>query len=70
MRGRDYVLPGDVADIAADVMSHRLVLSFEAVADGADPRTIVDAVLGAVPLPEVAPGQHDAALGGHASGHV
>ena len=59
LRGRDYVLPGDVADIAPDVLSHRLVLSFEAVADGADPRALVGEVLGAVRMPEVAPGQHD-----------
>jgi MoxR-like ATPase len=57
LRGRDYVLPGDVADIAADVLSHRLVLSFEAVADGVDPKTVVASVLGAVPQPRVAPTQ-------------
>ena len=38
LRGRSYVLPADVAEIASDVMSHRLLLSFDAVADGADPR--------------------------------
>ena len=68
LRGRDYVLPGDVADIAPDVLSHRVVLSFEAVADGVDPRAIVGEVLGAVRMPEVAPGQHDAAVG--ATGHA
>lgn len=62
LRGRDYVLPGDVADIARDVMSHRIVLSFEAVADGVDPRAVVGSVLAAVPMPEVSPGQHDAAV--------
>ncbi|MFW5470065.1 AAA family ATPase [Knoellia sp. CPCC 206435] len=68
LRGRDYVLPGDVADIAPDVLSHRLVLSFEAVADGADPRALVGEVLGAVRMPEVAPGQHDSVVG--ATGHA
>lgn len=63
LRGRDYVLPGDIADIAPDVLSHRIVLSFEAVADGVDPRAVAGAVLQAVPMPEVAPGQHDAAVG-------
>ncbi|KGN33244.1 ATPase [Knoellia sinensis KCTC 19936] len=68
LRGRDYVLPGDITDVAADVLSHRLVLSFESVADGIDPRVVVDAVIAAVPLPEVAPGQHDtvAPLADHA----
>ena len=33
LRGRDYVLPGDVADLAVDVLAHRLVLTYEALAD-------------------------------------
>ena len=59
LRGRDYVLPGDVADVASDVISHRLVLGFDAVADGVDPRAVVAAVLAAVPVPQVAPSQVD-----------
>ena len=59
MRGRDYVLPRDVADVAADVMAHRLVLSFDAVAEGVDPRQIVDYLVSVVPQPQVAP--HDSA---------
>lgn len=59
LRGRDYVLPGDIADMARDVLAHRIVLSFEAVADGVDPRGVVASILAAVPMPEVAPGQHD-----------
>ncbi|SFF33351.1 AAA family ATPase [Curtobacterium sp. YR515] len=54
LRGRDYVLPGDVADVASDVLAHRLVLTFDAVADGVDPRTAVDTVLQVVPQPRVA----------------
>jgi len=57
LRGRDYVLPEDVRDLAHDVMAHRLVLSFDALADGVAPREIVDRVLAAVPLPVVAPQQ-------------
>ncbi|MGW4956886.1 AAA family ATPase [Nonomuraea sp. NPDC004186] len=57
MRGRDYVLPEDVRDLAHDVMAHRLVLSFDALADGVAPRQIVDRVLAAVPLPIIAPQQ-------------
>lgn len=34
LRGRDYVLPEDVADLAPDVLRHRLVLTYEAVAEG------------------------------------
>ncbi|MEO3884153.1 AAA family ATPase [Nonomuraea sp. B5E05] len=57
LRGRDYVLPEDVRDLAHDVMAHRLVLSFDALADGVVPREIVDRVLAAVPLPLIAPQQ-------------
>ncbi|AQZ70834.1 ATPase [[Actinomadura] parvosata subsp. kistnae] len=57
LRGRDYVLPEDVRDLAHDVMAHRLVLSFDALADGVQPRQIVDRVLAAVPLPVIAPSQ-------------
>ncbi|TDD02584.1 ATPase [Nonomuraea deserti] len=57
LRGRDYVLPEDVRDLAHDVMAHRLVLSFDALADGVAPRQIVDRVLAAVPLPLIAPRQ-------------
>ncbi len=34
LRGRSYLLPQDVYDVAYDVLNHRLVLSFDAVADG------------------------------------
>ena len=34
LRGRDYVLPEDVTDLVPDVLRHRLVLSYEALADG------------------------------------
>jgi MoxR-like ATPase len=54
MRGRDYVLPHDVAELAPDVLSHRLVLTFDAVAEGVDPREIVSYVLSCVPAPRVA----------------
>jgi MoxR-like ATPase len=55
LRGRDYVLPGDVADLAGDVLAHRLVLTFDAEADGVDPRAVVDAVLAAIPQPRATP---------------
>ena len=54
LRGRSYVLPGDIAEIASDVMSHRMLLSFDAVADGADPRGIVREILTKVPQPSLA----------------
>ncbi|TDC05963.1 ATPase [Nonomuraea longispora] len=63
VRGRGYVLPEDVRDLAHDVMAHRLVLSFDALADGVEPRQIVDRVLATVPLPLIAPQQESARQG-------
>ena len=54
LRGRSYVLPADIAEVASDVMSHRLLLSFDAVADGVDPRRVVAEIVAAVPQPSVA----------------
>jgi MoxR-like ATPase len=53
IRGRDYVLPQDVIDVAADVLRHRLVLSYDALADGVPVEHIVTRVLQTVPLPQV-----------------
>ncbi|MBB4931976.1 MoxR-like ATPase [Lipingzhangella halophila] len=53
IRGRDYVLPDDVRVLARDVMAHRLVLTFDALADGATTTQVVDRVLAAVPPPRV-----------------
>ncbi len=55
LRGRDYVLPADVRDVATDVLQHRLVLSFEALADGVDVRDVVRDVIAGVPQPTLAP---------------
>jgi MoxR-like ATPase len=57
MRGRDYVLPQDVLDVAVDVLAHRLVLSYDAIADGVPAAHAIRRVLQAVPLPQVAPRQ-------------
>src|SRR5215207_635001 len=53
VRGRDYVLPQDVVDVAPDVLRHRLVLSYDALADGVPLDHIVSRVLQTVPLPQV-----------------
>jgi MoxR-like ATPase len=57
LRGRDYALPQDVQDVAPDILRHRLVLSYDALADDIPADHIVNRVLGAVPLPTVAPRQ-------------
>ena len=53
VRGRDYCLPQDVRDLALDVLRHRIVLSYEALADNVSPDEILGSILNAVPLPEV-----------------
>lgn len=53
LRGRDYVLPHDLSELALDVLRHRLVLSYEALADDVDADTIITRVLGAVRAPDV-----------------
>jgi MoxR-like ATPase len=57
LRGRDYVLPQDVLDVATDVVPHRIVMSYDAIADGITSLHAVRRVLQTVPLPQVAPRQ-------------
>ncbi|MGL4831009.1 MAG: AAA family ATPase [Propionibacteriaceae bacterium] len=51
IHGRDYVLPTDVQAVAQDVMAHRLVLGFDAVADNVDPRQVIERIVAMVPPP-------------------
>jgi MoxR-like ATPase len=51
LAGRDYVGPEDIQAIAPDVLRHRLVLSFEAEADGIAPDTIIKGILDGVGVP-------------------
>ena len=53
LHGRDYVLPDDVGELALDVLRHRVVLSYEALADDITADTIITKVLDAVAAPEV-----------------
>lgn len=53
LRGRDYVLPHDVTELALEVLRHRLVLSYEALADDIADEDVISRVLHAVPAPEV-----------------
>ncbi len=51
MRGRRYVLPADMLDLVPDVLRHRLVLSYEALAEGHSADALVQRLLAAVPAP-------------------
>jgi MoxR-like ATPase len=68
IRGRDYVLPQDVLDVTVDVLRHRLVLSYDALADGVPADHIVKRIVQTVPLPQVAPRQRAGGFGPSAPG--
>ena len=53
LRGRDYAVPDDVVDIALDVLRHRLVLSYEALADNVSADDVLARVMAAVRPPDV-----------------
>jgi MoxR-like ATPase len=53
LRGRSYALPQDVKDLALDVLRHRLVLTYQALAEQITPDSIIDAVVAAVPAPDI-----------------
>jgi MoxR-like ATPase len=53
LRGRDYVLPQDLEALAKDALRHRLVLTYQALAEEVTPDRILDSVLAAVPLPQI-----------------
>jgi MoxR-like ATPase len=50
MEGRDYVLPEDIKEIAYDVMNHRILLNYEAEADGVTTKDIIEKILKQVPI--------------------
>jgi MoxR-like ATPase len=52
LRGRRYVLPEDIADLVPDVLRHRVVLSYEALAENITPDDIVQRVLKKIPMPD------------------
>jgi MoxR-like ATPase len=52
LRGRTYALPQDVMDLVPDVLRHRLVLSYEALAEGQTPDMLVRTVMQHVRAPE------------------
>ena len=53
IRGRDYATAEDVRDLAKDALRHRIVLSYEALAENVSADAILDSVLATVPAPEV-----------------
>jgi MoxR-like ATPase len=54
VRGREYALPEDLREIAPDVLRHRFVLSYRALADGVSADDVIERILSVVPAPELA----------------
>jgi MoxR-like ATPase len=52
LRGRDYALPEDVVDIAADVLRHRLVLTYEALAETLAADQLINRIMEHIPAPD------------------
>ncbi len=57
VRGRSYAIPQDVFDVAPEILRHRLVLSYEALAAGIDSEAILGRLLSTVAAPHVTPSQ-------------
>ncbi|MDR0945606.1 MAG: AAA family ATPase [Bifidobacteriaceae bacterium] len=51
MRGREYVTPDEIKDMRYPVLRHRLLRTYDAVAAGVTPESLIDAVFAAVPTP-------------------
>jgi MoxR-like ATPase len=54
IRGREYVIPEDLSDLALDVLRHRLVLSYEALSDEVTADLILSKILANVQIPDPA----------------
>jgi MoxR-like ATPase len=61
IRGRNYVLPQDLQAIAKDVLRHRLILTYEALAEEISADEVLDEVCGAVKAPEIELGREASA---------
>ena len=53
IRGREYMLPEDLQALAKDALRHRLVLTYQALAEEVTPDSILDQVISSVPVPQI-----------------
>jgi MoxR-like ATPase len=58
MRNRNYVLPQDIFDVAPDILRHRVVPSYEALAQGISVEQLMARILSTVHAPVVSPSQN------------
>ena len=57
LRGRNYLTPQDVFDVAPEILRHRMLLSYEALAQDVDVEQVLGRLLSTVPAPRVSPAQ-------------
>jgi MoxR-like ATPase len=50
MNKRDFVLPEDIKNLAHKVLAHRLILTYEAIADQVSAKEIIDKILDTIPV--------------------
>jgi MoxR-like ATPase len=60
LRGRRFLTPQDIFDVAPEILRHRLILSYDALAEGVSTDDVVRQVLATVPAPSVTPRQDEA----------
>jgi MoxR-like ATPase len=53
IRGREYALPEDLQALAKDALRHRLVLTYQALAEEVTPDALLDDVIATVPVPQI-----------------
>jgi MoxR-like ATPase len=51
LRGKEFVTPSDIASIIKELMRHRIVLSYEAEAEGIEIDDLIEQIIKAVPIP-------------------
>jgi MoxR-like ATPase len=70
LRGREYALPEDVRDLAPDVLRHRIIPSYEALADNVSMESVITQILQSMSLPKVHLGDpyKEVQVGGMTSG--
>ena len=62
IRSRDYVLPSDVEAVVRDAFRHRLVLSYQALAEEVTADQVLDQALAMIPVPQIDLGRQAAAV--------
>jgi len=68
LRGRRFLIPQDVFDVAPEILRHRLILTYDALAEGISAEDVIRTLVSTVPAPHVTPRQDDPQSRGAASG--